>query len=158
MSCRCPSPTESKLKPETGEAQLTHPLDISLPGQRAVLKGVENGSTGAEGEGPSYFAMCYSKRSHLNYLELTCWICAPVNSLFCLGCLVSTFRLCEHMVSVESPEAERHHGVKGLEPLTQNFTPCLSHSLASDLVQANRPLWTKLSNPYHGRKNSCLTG
>ena len=75
---------------------------------------------------------------------------------FCSGCLV--VRLCEHLASVESPEAERHHSINVLESLTQNYMAHFSHSPASDLVQAKGPLWTMLSSPYHGRKSSCLAG
>ena len=101
---------------------------------------------------PNHTATCYSKRFHLKYLELTCWICTLVNALFLLGVFGSqvmwTLGFCWE------PEAGRHHSVKVLELLTQNCMPHFSQSPAGDLVQAKGPLWTMLSSPYHGRKSS----
>lgn len=42
ISCRCLQSAKSKLKPDPKEAQLMQSLDISLPGQKTVSKGIEN--------------------------------------------------------------------------------------------------------------------
>lgn len=118
----------------------------------SVKRGRECYAEGWDEDDPTTLQRAIVKDFTLNIWSWLAGFALWLMLFFCSGCLV--VKLCEHLASVESPEAGRHHSVKVLELLTQNCMPHFSQSPAGDLVQAKGPLWTMLSSPYHGRKSS----
>lgn len=82
---RCLLSAESKLKPETGEAQSIPSLGIHLPGREQCQKGYGVDPEGQKESDPTALQCAVGKALTLNTWSWLNRICTTVNSLFCLA-------------------------------------------------------------------------